>query len=405
VADALAASHEHGIIHRDLKPENIFLINRGQSRDFVKVLDFGLAKLTQSEEKVGHKTRTGSVMGTPYYMAPEQCEGRANVDHRADIYSLGVILFEMMTGSVPFGGEGYGEIIVKHLTQAAPSARALNPMLQPIHEALVQHALVKARDGRFQTMASFRAALLDPEGFASEAGPRAPTPAPGPPTPRSGQIAVDSRLMASQLSPSGQRKGPLPSTFRHGVGELIDEDLRPPTSRRGLIIGAALLVAVLVGGGFALLRGSAGESAATSATAPKPALPQATTPTTAPAGPQKVRIAFSSDPDGAEVFLKSSGQRLGTTPFEGEMPFGHAPVAVVFKKAAYEDKVHQVVPDQAQRLDTSLRQAPVAPSGAAPAATAQPAAPAKSKPTHKPPSRRRNAPLPVGDDEVLPPGL
>ena len=76
VADALAASHSHGIIHRDLKPENIFLITRGQNRDFVKVLDFGLAKLTQSEEKVTHKTRTGSVMGTPYYMAPEQCEGK-----------------------------------------------------------------------------------------------------------------------------------------------------------------------------------------------------------------------------------------------------------------------------------------------------------------------------------------
>ena len=106
VADALAASHAHGIIHRDLKPENIFLITRGQSQDFVKVLDFGLAKLTQGDEKVSHKTRTGSVMGTPYYMAPEQCEGKAGIDHRADVYSLGVILFEMMTGKVPFGGRG-----------------------------------------------------------------------------------------------------------------------------------------------------------------------------------------------------------------------------------------------------------------------------------------------------------
>jgi serine/threonine protein kinase len=101
IADALDASHEHGIIHRDLKPENIFLVSRGGSKDFVKVLDFGLAKLTDTEEKVSHKTRAGTVMGTPYYMAPEQCEGKAEIDPRADIYSLGVLMFEMLTGKVP----------------------------------------------------------------------------------------------------------------------------------------------------------------------------------------------------------------------------------------------------------------------------------------------------------------
>ena len=136
VADALGASHDHGIIHRDLKPENIYLVARGANKDFVKVLDFGLAKLTgRGDEKVSHKTRTGSVMGTPFYMAPEQCEGKASIDHRADIYSLGVILFEMLTGKVPFGGEGYGEIIVKHITMPAPSARAMVPELSPAIDA------------------------------------------------------------------------------------------------------------------------------------------------------------------------------------------------------------------------------------------------------------------------------
>jgi serine/threonine protein kinase len=410
VADALAASHEHGIVHRDLKPENIFLINRGQSRDFVKVLDFGLAKLTQGGEKVGHKTRTGSVMGTPYYMAPEQCEGRDNVDQRADIYSLGVILFEMMTGSVPFGGEGYGEIIVKHLTQPPPSPRDLNPMLQPMHEALALRALAKPREARFQTMAAFRAALLDPEGFASEAGPRAPAPAAGPPTPRSGQIPIDTRLMASQLSSTGPRKGPIPSTFRHGVGELIDDDLRPPTSRRGLVVGALVLVAALGGGGFALMRGTTSDVGANAA-APKPdpavnsAAPQ----------PKTVRIGFSSDPDGAEVFIKASGKKLGTTPFDGDLPFGHAPVAVVFKKAQFEDKIRQIIPEQPGMLDTTLRPlpAPVAATqpSAPPPATDPAKAPAASKPSAKPgshkttsPARRRpNAPLPVDEDEVLRP--
>ena len=169
VADALGASHQHGIIHRDLKPENIFLITKGHAPDFVKVLDFGLAKLTQGEDKVSHKTRTGSVMGTPYYMSPEQCEGKANIDHRSDIYSLGVILFEMVTKCVPFGGEGYGEIIVKHITSPVPSPRALNPMLPYAIEAIIMRAMAKRRDDRFQTMEEFGIALQDPEAYLASA--------------------------------------------------------------------------------------------------------------------------------------------------------------------------------------------------------------------------------------------
>ena len=132
------------------------------------MLDFGLAKLTQGEEKVSHKTRTGSVMGTPYYMAPEQCEGKAGVDHRADIYSLGVILFEMMTGRVPFGGEGYGEIIVKHLTMPPPAPRDINPVITPAQELVILRALTKPRDARISSMEEFRDAMLDPEGLCRE---------------------------------------------------------------------------------------------------------------------------------------------------------------------------------------------------------------------------------------------
>ena len=177
VADALGASHQHGIIHRDLKPENIFLITKGHAVDFVKVLDFGLAKLTQGDEKVSHKTRTGSVMGTPYYMSPEQCEGRPNIDHRADVYSLGIILFEMLTRQVPFTGEGYGEIIVKHITAPVPSPRRFNPRLSAAHEAILLRALAKNRDERFQGMEDFRVAMLDPERYALSPS-IVPTPGP-----------------------------------------------------------------------------------------------------------------------------------------------------------------------------------------------------------------------------------
>ena len=169
VADALGASHQHGIIHRDLKPENIFLITKGHAPDFVKVLDFGLAKLTQGEDKVSHKTRTGSVMGTPYYMSPEQCEGKPNIDYRSDIYSLGVILFEMVTKCVPFGGEGYGEIIVKHITSPVPLPRSLNPLLPYAVEAIILRAMAKRRNERFQSMEEFAAALQDPEAYLASA--------------------------------------------------------------------------------------------------------------------------------------------------------------------------------------------------------------------------------------------
>src|SRR5205085_1983011 len=100
IADALDASHGHGIVHRDLKPENIFLIVRDGAPDFVKVLDFGLAKLTSPDDVATYESRAGAVMGTPYYMSPEQCEGRPHIDHRADVYALGVMLFEMLTGMI-----------------------------------------------------------------------------------------------------------------------------------------------------------------------------------------------------------------------------------------------------------------------------------------------------------------
>ncbi|HEY2903059.1 MAG TPA: serine/threonine-protein kinase [Polyangia bacterium] len=167
IADALQASHEHGVIHRDLKPDNIYLIARDGVDDFVKVLDFGIAKLITQTPREGDGTRAGSFMGTPFYMSPEQCEGKTDIDHRADIYALGVILFEMLTGMVPFTGDGYGEILVKHMLVQAPPARSIVPDLAPEIDAIVFRALSKNPGQRFQSMDEFRAALLNPARYAS----------------------------------------------------------------------------------------------------------------------------------------------------------------------------------------------------------------------------------------------
>src|SRR5262245_59225054 len=102
VGRALAAAHARGIVHRDLKPDNIFLIPRGDETEFVKVLDFGIAKLMTSDPMARYKTQTGAIMGTPYYMSPEQCRGNTReIDHRSDIYSVGVIVYQMVAGKLP----------------------------------------------------------------------------------------------------------------------------------------------------------------------------------------------------------------------------------------------------------------------------------------------------------------
>jgi serine/threonine-protein kinase len=400
VADALAASHSHGIIHRDLKPENIFLVTKGHNPDFVKVLDFGLAKLTQGDEKVTHKTRTGSVMGTPYYMAPEQCEGKPNIDPRADIYSLGVILFEMMTGKVPFGGEGYGEIIVKHITQAPPSPRAINPGLTPAQELVLLRALEKRREDRFQSMEDFRAAMLDPEGYA--AGAPAPT--------MSGAYSVapeaggggHARLPTQAATELGAQSVPMPSTFRDGLGEVMDEDLAPRKSRAGIIVGAVLAAAIAGVGAFVFL----GDKPAATATDVKPA--PAPVPPPVPPKPTACVIAFSSNPPGATVLRKDTNEALGTTPFEHTIPYGTEPLTFVFSKEGFEDKELRLVPDDARHaLPATLRALP-APVVEKPVANAKPTsakAPAK-KPAPAPAKPGTGKPRqPLDEDAVLAPSF
>jgi serine/threonine protein kinase len=127
VARALDAAHAKGIAHRDLKPENIFLVREPDGSLFPKLLDFGIAKLMAPDPGIHHRTHTGAVMGTPYYMSPEQCQGRA-VDHRTDIYSMGVVAFRTLTASYPFDG-AYVELMAKHVRDQPPAPSSRNPAL------------------------------------------------------------------------------------------------------------------------------------------------------------------------------------------------------------------------------------------------------------------------------------
>jgi tRNA A-37 threonylcarbamoyl transferase component Bud32 len=154
IADALAAAHAAGVIHRDLKPENVLLVNRHGDRDFVKLLDFGLAKLLDG--KHGKLTKAGVVLGTPQYMSPEQCESRT-VDARSDVYALGVLLYQMVTGAVPFDGQTMAEILVKHVHEPPPPPRDVPPAV----EAILMRCLAKAPAARYGSMIELREAVRE----------------------------------------------------------------------------------------------------------------------------------------------------------------------------------------------------------------------------------------------------
>jgi tetratricopeptide (TPR) repeat protein len=149
---ALEHAHQSGIVHRDLKPDNIVLIEREGDRDFVKLLDFGIAKITDNSKE--SLTQAGVVFGTPEYLSPEQAMGE-EADGRADVYAAGVILHEMLTGKRPYEAESRVEIISMHLTRPVPS---LPPALRR-YEPLVQQAMAKKRDQRFASAPAFLTAL------------------------------------------------------------------------------------------------------------------------------------------------------------------------------------------------------------------------------------------------------
>jgi tRNA A-37 threonylcarbamoyl transferase component Bud32 len=326
VASALGAVHDAGIVHRDMKPANIFLTERSGRADYVKLLDFGIAKLTDVGEGVTlQKTAAGTIMGTPEYMSSEQAAGRS-VDYRSDIYSFGVILYELCAGKRPFEAKSYGELVIKHMTivPRRPSRTKDLPHHIPDElEALVMHCLEKEPEQRPQTMHE-----------------------------------VETRLRAI-----ADKHGSELETFVHG---------KPRASRRTALFATLALMCVLgiSLGAWAALKGRGGA----------PAVP----PAAAMTG-RTVEVAFDSTPPGAEVVRVGDGKVLGQTPFAARLDRAAQPAAVEFRLAGHAPLRRDAPLTEDVRVVVTL--APVAAPPTSAPATAPATAPTAGHPVAARPAR------------------
>ncbi len=160
MADALSAAHALHVVHRDLKPENVFLVpdDTAPGKERAKILDFGIAKMLDGSSGNAH-TKTGSILGTPIYMSPEQCMAQPGVDHRADLYSLGCVFFHLLTGRPPFNQEGIGELLGAHVYATPPTPSAIFNGVPRSLDAIALKLLAKKPDDRYQSMQELVAAL------------------------------------------------------------------------------------------------------------------------------------------------------------------------------------------------------------------------------------------------------
>jgi serine/threonine-protein kinase len=375
IADALSGAHEKSIVHRDLKPDNVFLLNASDAAP-IKILDFGIAKLMHTSEG-SYRTRTGSLMGTPVYMSPEQCRGAGEVDHRTDIYSLGCIVFEMLCGRPPFVFEGFGELIQAHLSTVAPRARSIDATIPAAVDALVARLLAKSPDQRPQTMRDL-VAEIDALGAAA---PRA--------TARSTDRPVAARPVA-RTAPLAGDAPKLPTTLGSSASEkmsvVTDDRVAPTTRIRGtLFVAVAGLAAAAAAAAIWIskrpLESTPAPVAAVAAPplnppavapAPTPPPPAATAPAPpidkpaaapeapprptqpAPAVARKVKVVIGSEPAGADVCLAKDHVLLGRTKLEWSAEKSSHATRLLIRKRGYRGQELTVAVDRDAKREVTL---------------------------------------------------
>ena len=229
IGSALALAHRNHIIHRDLKPQNIMICRDADGQEQPKLLDFGIAKTFESEGPA--LTSTGLVFGTPHYMSPEQAKSPA-VDGRSDLYALGIILYEMLVGKVPFDAESIPAILVKHLNEAPKPPTELRPGLDPKLEAIVLRCLEKEPERRYQTAEELTYALGETESAVAKSMPAAVSVGTPSGAPRTHDSATN-RATQPTVRLTDQQIAPAPSSGSKGVA---------------IAVGIAVLLLLAVGG-------------------------------------------------------------------------------------------------------------------------------------------------------------
>jgi serine/threonine protein kinase len=382
VCAALQAAHDKKIIHRDLKPENIFLVSLPGQKNVVKVVDFGIARLTDSQGQSASQTRTGSVMGTPAYMSPEQGSGAiSQIDERSDVYSLGVIMYQLATGELPFQGRTFGELLAQHMQKQPVPPRELNPEIPPEYEALILKALEKNQADRFQSMEELGlevGALLRDKGMARREAGSSPgvrkRPALSPllmAMPVDGATIPEEDFLARQTTadlagntvdlraksaakrvptgpprtpttpPRGGKTGPLRNSKPPGATQLEEGstmmEIAEPPARRGFAVMVGMATILFVGvGAFIALRKA-------------PANPMAEAPAAIePASAAHPALAFTieSDPTNAHVVVAwAKGRQEGDAPLSFHAPAG-SKLQLSIELAGYMPQVSQVTVGQ-----------------------------------------------------------
>jgi serine/threonine-protein kinase len=370
VAGALAAAHERGVVHRDLKPENVFLVRdpEAQGGERAKILDFGVCKVGVDDVSL---TLSGTTLGTPVYMSPEQCRGAGRVDHRSDIYALGCVLFHMLVGHPPFQAEGAGELIVAHLQQEPTLPSSFVPALSAPLDALVVRCLQKDAGDRFQSMAQFQDAIERVVAASSApalevielVAPRAAVLGPG------FESVFNAGLGTSR---------PRPTTLRAATGELPEIETWPPR-RSGLratlaIIAIAGVVTTVLA--FQVLEGAERADA-------EPAAVPVVTP-----GAERDVTSIAHGPARAHVTVGPA--------FADPVPVASVPPALVTGDTSDDARepravAERPVPRKAKKVKASKRSSKAAKK------------PKRSTPS-KSPSPRGSSPEPRAEVAISPPG-
>jgi serine/threonine-protein kinase len=227
LARGLGHAHALGVVHRDLKPENVMLTTHADGRLLAKILDFGVARLVAPDDEQVSTTTTGAALGTAAYMAPEQARGDKDVDCRADVFALGVIVYEALSGARPFDGDSYNEILFRILTKEHVALTQLRPDLPAAFCSAIERALAKDRDERFASAEDFARALCDAHGAAV-----------------STTLELEANPFSTASSGLELGKSALGS---HGDSRLRQRKQFPSTVGRGVLLGAALGFSAAIG--------------------------------------------------------------------------------------------------------------------------------------------------------------